>query len=346
MSADCIEPRVTVVVPVYNGAETLPLCLAALRQQTAAPAQYEVIVVDDGSTDGSAEIAQRNDVRIVRQAHRGAASARNAGIAAARGELVLFTDADCEPAADWIERMTETLDNPTIAGVRGAYRTRQTGIVPRFVQLEYQDRYDRVQAQAAIDFVDTYAAAYRRSVLIAAGGFNESLPGAAVEDVELSYRLAEHGHRMVFNPRAIVYHRHPRTLWQYLRRKANYGYWRVPVYARFPTKIGGDSHTPSILRLQMVLAAASLACWPWLIWIPVLRWIWAGILVVFAVTTLPFLAKASSRDAALAPLCPALLWMRALAVGLGLAGGVLRLTGSRLGRRWTVFQQANSPANK
>lgn len=346
MSADCAEPRVTVVVPVYNGAETLPSCLAALRNQTVAPGHYEVIAVDDGSSDDSAAIAQRHQVRVIRQTHRGASSARNAGIVAARGELLLFTDADCEPAADWIERMIETLANPAIAGARGAYRTHQRGIVPRFVQLEYQDRYDRVQDHAGIDFVDTYAAAYRRSVLATAGGFDESLPGAAVEDVELSYRLAERGHRLVFNPQAIVYHRHPRTLWQYLRRKATYGYWRVPVYARFPNKVGGDSHTPSILRWQMVLAAASLACWPWLIWLPMLRWIWAGILVAFAATTLPFVAKALRRDAALVPLCPALLWLRACAVGLGLAWGALRLASHRLGYRWAVLRQANSLSNK
>ncbi|MGQ9502588.1 MAG: glycosyltransferase, partial [Anaerolineae bacterium] len=237
------EGLFSVIIPVYNGAATLPACLEALQQQTIDPHRYEVIVVDDGSTDGSADIARHFGVRLIRQPHRGAAAARNAGLLAARGELVLFTDADCSPAPNWIEQMTKALENPKVDGVKGAYRTHQRGFIPRFVQLEYEDRYDRMVGREAIDFVDTYAAAYRRSVLLNVGGFDEAFPGAAVEDIDLSYRLAAQGHWLVFNPHAIVYHHHPTTLQSYLRRKAIYGYWRVPVYIRYPTKTSGDAHT-------------------------------------------------------------------------------------------------------
>lgn len=323
-STSCL---VTIVVPVYNDAETLAACLTALRWQTMVPESYEVIVVDDGSTDGSADVATASGFRLIRQAHRGAAAARNAGIAAARGDVVLFTDADCEPAPDWVEQMASVLEDTSIVGAKGAYRTRQRGLIPRFVQLEYQDRYDRTLGQPAIDFVDTYAAAYRRSVLLEAGGFDESLPGAAVEDVDLSYRLAARGHRLVFNARAIVFHRHPWTLWRYLRRKVAYGYWRVPIYARYPGKRGGDSHTPPVLKWQLGLAAALLGLVPATLIVPGVGWVWLGLWVAFGASTLPFCVKALRRDAVLAPMCPAMVWLRAAAIGLGLAWGMLRHMG-------------------
>src|SRR5687768_9263299 len=90
---------ISVVVPAFNAARTLPACLDTLiRQEVGEP--YEVIVVDDGSTDTTLAVAASYGppVRVVRQPHRGPAAARNAGIRAASGEIVLFTDADCEPA--------------------------------------------------------------------------------------------------------------------------------------------------------------------------------------------------------------------------------------------------------
>jgi len=90
---------VSVIVPAYNAARTLGACLEALGQQTMPREQYEIILVDDGSTDDTAQIAGRYaGVKVLKLArNRGAAAARNAGIAAAQGELLLFTDADCIP---------------------------------------------------------------------------------------------------------------------------------------------------------------------------------------------------------------------------------------------------------
>ena len=334
----------SVVVPVYNGADTLAACLAGLDCQTVPRGRYEVIIVDDGSTDDSAAIAARSGARVIRRAHRGAGAARNAGIAAARGDLVLFTDADCVPAPDWIEQLVAKFADPATAGARGVYRTHQRGLIPRFVQLEYLDRYDRTLRQPSIDFVDTYAAAYRRDVLVAAGGFDEALMEA--EDMDLSYRLASRGYRMVFAPRAIVYHRHPGTLLGYLRRKALYGYWRVPIYARYPSKMGGDSHTPVVLRWQMGLVAAMVGLAPIAILEAGLWWVWAGLAGAFCVSTLPFCIKALRRDAPVTPVVLPFLWARALAIGAGLALGAVRLAQARVRGRVARRQQFDSSVGK
>ena len=263
----------SVVVPVYNGETTLPACLDALSTQTLPPEAYEIIVVDDGSTDGSVEVARRFGVRIVSQANAGPAAARNRGAELAQGRILLFTDADCEPVPDWLEQMTAVFNGSEVVGAKGTYRTRQRGVVARFVQLEYEDRYDRMADQDSIDFIDTYSAAYRRGIFLASGGFDTTFPTASVEDQELSFRLAERGHRLVFIPDAHVFHMHDSTLWEYIRRKFWIGYWKVQVMQTHPEKLVRDSHTPQILKLQIFLAAWGLVDHSRAYWIARLVWI-------------------------------------------------------------------------
>jgi len=316
-------PRISVVIPAYQAAATVDRCLAALAGQTALAEHYEVIVVDDGSTDGTSErVRAHPGVCLLTQDRAGPAAARNRGIDRARGEIVLFTDADCEPAPDWIERMVAPFDDPQVQGVKGVYRTRQRELVARFVQAEYEDKYDQMAHLVAIDFVDTYAAGYRRALLLASGGFDRTFPSASVEDQELSFRLARQGHKLVFAPAACVYHwGHPRTAWAYAHRKFRIGYWKVLVARRHPGKLWRDSHTPPVLRVQVGLAALGLACLlAGLVW-PVLAWGSAFTGLLFLLTTLPFAAKTWHRDRLVALASPALLLLRALALGSGFAAG-------------------------
>ncbi len=132
--------KASVIIPVHNGAQTLPSCLAALTAQTLHRSQYEIIVVDDGSIDSTREIASRFPVRLLAQPHRGPAAARNLAVRAAMGEIVLFTDADTEPTRDWIEQMLAPFTDPSVAGAKGTYRTRQREWTARFVQIEYEEK--------------------------------------------------------------------------------------------------------------------------------------------------------------------------------------------------------------
>lgn len=343
--------NVSVVVPAYNASTTLAACLDALRAQSVPAGRFEVIVVDDGSTDGTAALAERRGVRVLRQAHRGPAAARNAGIRQAAGEIVLFTDADCEPEPGWLAAMTAPLADPTVAGCKGAYRTRQRSRVARFVQAEYEDRYARLAAARSLDFVDTYSAGYRASVLRQVGGFDESIPGPSVEDVDLSFRVAERGHRLVFAPDAIVYHRHPETVWRYARRKWRYGRWRVPVYVRHPRKLRGDSHTPEVMRWQLALAVLAVLDLPLLLVDRRAIVVLAVLGAAFLVTCVPFVIRTMARDPVAAAVAPAMMAVRALAVGLGLAAGlaadpslVTRGIGALAGRLWRRKQPAGPGA--
>ncbi|MBN1178002.1 MAG: glycosyltransferase [Anaerolineae bacterium] len=321
-------PEVSVIVPAYRAAAALERCLHALGAQTVPRSQYEVIVVDDGSGDETADRARAAGAdRVLTIPHAGPAAARNAGVALAQGDIVLFTDADCEPAGDWIAQMTAPFADPAIDGAKGVYRTRQRAWVARFVQLEYEEKYDRMARQETIDFVDTYAAAYRRRVFEQGQGFDVAFPRASGEDVEFSYRLARQGRRLLFAPGAVVFHHHVDTLGKYARRKYHVGFWRVRMYRLHPDKALSDSHTPQTLKVHIALVGAMLAC---LALGSVQRGFLiaaAGLLAAFCASTVPFVVKALRRDPRIALVAPGLLFLRALALGIGvLAGGLAQIT--------------------
>jgi glycosyltransferase involved in cell wall biosynthesis len=320
--------RCSVIVPAYQAAAVLPRCLAAVQQQTIDRAAYEIIVVDDGSTDGTADAAAQAlrdfpAARIIRAAHGGPARARNLGAQAAQGEVLLFTDADCEPQPDWIAQFARVFADPAISGARGVYLTRQRSLIARFVQQEYEERYDYARRQATIDFIDTYSAAYRRAVFLENGGFDVSFPTASVEDQEFSFRLAEQGHRLLFLPEARVYHQHNSTLPRYFRRKYYIGYWKMHLLKRHPGKAVRDSHTPQIIKAQIVLLAAALISWLGLMW-PIGRPIAIGLWLIFGLSMLPLLIKIARRDSPVLLVAPIMITTRALALGLGLLIGLLK----------------------
>lgn len=318
-------PAISVVVPAHNAAKTLGACLAGLERQTVPRHEYELIVVDDGSTDATREVAGQFAVRLVCQPKRGPAAARNLGARGARGDLLLFTDADCVPAPDWIAKMQSPFADPAVAGAKGVYRSRQGSLVARFVQLEYEDKYDRMRGENYIDFVDSYSAAYRRSIFLENGGFDTTFPSASVEDQEFSFRLARRGYKMVLVPDAAVEHLgHADTLLKYLRKKFRIGYWKVLVGRRFPEKLVQDSHTPTVLRVQVALAAAGVVA---LLGGPLRPALWragGAVGVLFLASCLPFAIKAGRKDLAVAAVAPALLLARAAALGAGFTAGLVR----------------------
>jgi cellulose synthase/poly-beta-1,6-N-acetylglucosamine synthase-like glycosyltransferase len=313
--------HVSIVIPAYNAAKTVGGCLDALLPQTTG-SDCEIILVDDGSRDATRAIAAARGASVIGQENRGAAAARNVGAQNARGEIILFIDGDCVPAQNWVQAMLEPFADPDIIGACGMKQTRQRGIVPRFVQLEFDYRYDNERQRRYIDFVDSGTAAYRRAIFLANGGFDTRLADA--EDVDLSYRLSERGYRMAFAENAIVYDPHPESLIEYLRRKFEYAFWRAQVYARYPRKLASDSRTPQTQKAQGLLIgllAGSLVAV--IVWRDAL-YLAALCAVTFALTTLPFSARYVRRDPLVASLSPLFLALSALAGTLGLGLGILR----------------------
>jgi glycosyltransferase involved in cell wall biosynthesis len=325
--------RASVIIPTYNRAGRIGYCLDALRKQKF-PFASEVIVVDDGSTDETLEVLARySEVRVVCQANAGPAAARNRGVREASGEIVLFTDDDCEPFPDWLAEMLKPFDDPEVIGVKGVYRTRQPELVARFVQIEYEDRYRMMARKPTIDFIDTYSAAFRRAQFTEIGGYDTSFPVASCEDSELSYRMSARGWRMVFTPTAIVWHQHPATFTSYLRRKVKFAFWRIPAVKNTPFKIVKDSHHPQLMKLQLLFAPVVFIsllsdlfkCFP-------VYPLSALVTGLFVVSTLPFATRAFRKDRKAAILSPLILAGRSCAQLIGVAGGAIHLFNGSLTR--------------
>lgn len=318
--------RTSVIVPAYNSERTIGQCLEALTNQTFSRSNYEIILVDDGSTDRTAEIAGKyTGIRLIKQNNTGPAAARNNGAKAAKGDIILFTDADCIPDPDWVEQMILLFEkDQDLCGVKGIYKTRQKELAARFVQIEYQDKYDLLRNSKRIDFIDTYSAGFKRDVFLRFQGYDTSFPVACAEDVELSFRMSNAGLKMVFNPRAVVYHTHPNTWISYFKKKYKFAYWRMVAVRKNPNKMIKDAHTPQLMKLQTLLTpllTLGAALW---IFNHKLYFIPAAVLFSFLLSTIPFTAKAVKRDITAGILSPLVLMGRSLFQFVGITGGLFK----------------------
>jgi len=180
----CDFMKTSVIIPVYNSEKTIGKCLDSLMNQTKKP--DEIIVVDDRSEDRTSGIVKIfKNVILLEKDHEGPAAARNLGAKKAKGDILLFIDSDCIADKNWVSEMVKPFKRKGTAGVQGIYETKQKGLISRFVQLEIEDRYDRMKKFETLDFVGSYSAGYRKRIFLEFKGFDESFPIASGEDPEL-----------------------------------------------------------------------------------------------------------------------------------------------------------------
>jgi len=214
MNSNIRAQRFSVVVPTFNRAATLRQTLAALTTQDYA--DYEIIVVDDGSTDNTREMIAGEFPRAcyLRQENRGPAAARNRGIERARGEIVAFTDDDCLPPRDWLARLADGYARyPQVVGVGGGLSA-----APEVLATNPFARYERfvgreiyaVGEQERLGGFDCPAGgtanmSYRRVVLKQVTGFDENFPVAAGEDADLKLRICNRGDQLLYLPTWMIH---------------------------------------------------------------------------------------------------------------------------------------------
>ena len=189
-----------------------------------------------------------------------------------------------------------------------------------------------------IDFIDTYSAAFRRDRFLEMTGYDTSFPLACAEDIELSYRMSARGWKMKFAPNAVVYHTHPDTLSKYLKKKYKFAFWRVLAVRKNPGKAMKDSHTPQLMKLQLLFAPALAVG---IVFDLVVRPAVPAsgiVLAAFLVSTLPYALRAIRKDPVVGLLSPALLAARACAQVLGVTVGLI------YGRRKPAAAPTKSPA--
>ena len=212
-------PFVTVVIPVRNDARRLAVCLASLREQDYPPDRYEVIVVDNGSTDDSRLIADEAGAKVLCFPGLRVGALRNRGVAEARGEILAFVDSDHEVPAGWIHSGTIQLTGDRSTNMVGSpYLPPSDG---NWVQLAWSLHRLRDASRRDVRWLATGNLFMRRCDFDRIGGFNEDL--VAAEDVDLCERLAQKSGKIVSDMRtANIHHGEPRTLRQFFRKE----YWR------------------------------------------------------------------------------------------------------------------------
>ena len=316
----------TVIVPAYNAATTIGPCLTALQNQVlSAETTLEIIIVDDCSTDNTPSVIQNSGATLLQLPHnQGRSAARNAGAHAATGDILLFTDADCEPLLNWVESMLAPFRaDADVVGVKGAYLCKQNNLIARFTQLELTEKYDVMAQLPTISFIDTYSAAFRRDVFIENGGFDKTL--VVNEDQDFSFRLAERGYKMMFAPGARVYHQHVTSPTRYYKRKAEIGRWKPEVLRRHPERAGSDSRTPLTQKVQCVLAMILSVLLPLALFSRWAQRLFGGLGSLFLLSSLPFLAKGAQRDPLATLIAVPMLFVRAAGLAHGFVIGTLKV---------------------
>lgn len=227
------DPGLSVVIPTFNRARLLDRTLAALAVQEGLRTDVEVIVVDDGSTDGTAEIVARHPgVVSLRQDNAGPAAARNRGWSTARGRVIAFTDDDTVPDPRWLADLAEAFDaESALDAAGGTVRPLRLNFFTRFVQAE-QHASHGVGRDGEIRYLVTANCAYRREVLTALGGFDEAFPVASGEDADLTMRAQARGYRMRLLDGAVVLHDHPDRVGAILKTYLRHGRSRRLVVER------------------------------------------------------------------------------------------------------------------
>jgi glycosyltransferase involved in cell wall biosynthesis len=223
-----MDYHISVIIPTYNRCQQLYHCLEGLKNQTMSKDFFEVIVVDDDSSDGTQSLLQRTQaerrisLRYYHQAHRGPAEARNFGIQESKGNFTAFTDDDCIPSSDWLsDLMSAFPEDPLCAGIGGSIVRYRETLIGRYI--DYRGTMNHAVHKGEILYLVTGNALYRRSCLLEVRGFNSRIHWPGGEDPDLSLRLRECGYYFISTSRGIVKHQHRDTILGLFKTAYNHG---------------------------------------------------------------------------------------------------------------------------
>jgi GT2 family glycosyltransferase len=234
-------PRVSVVVCTLNGAATIGETLAGIAR--LAHPDVEAIVVDDGSTDATAEIvAAHPGVRLIRTPNRGLSAARNTGMRAATGELVAYLDDDAYPDSQWLDYVALALRDGAHAGVGGPnLPVPGDGLVAESVANAPGGPVHVLLSDTVAEHVPGCNMAFRRDRLMAIGGFDEQFRVAG-DDVDVCWRLQREGWTLGFHPAALVWHHRRGSVRGFWRQQRGYGRAEALLERAWPQKYNTPGH--------------------------------------------------------------------------------------------------------
>lgn len=230
-------PFVSVIVPVRNGEKVLRDCVGSILKTDYPLDRLEILVVDNGSTDGTAEIIKSFPVRYVMESHRGAPAARNAGVRACRGDIIVFTDADCVVSQGWLGEVLQAFEEDGVGGVAGeivAYNSKTPA--ERYAAKVRHLSPRKYLARPHLPFAVFANLAFRGEVFDKIGLLDDSLiQGDSTDFCTRFFR--ETGLKLKYAPKAVVFHRHRTTTWEFFKQQWYYGRGHALLYIKYRQEI-------------------------------------------------------------------------------------------------------------
>lgn len=248
-------PKVSVVIPAHNAANFIEKCLLSLEKQTFK--DFEVIVVDDGSDDNTAQVASRF-VRVIRSGKNlGEGAARNLGVREAKGEILVFTDADVVAPCDWLAKIVRNMQVHNVKCTGGSYRgSIGDSFMEKFAYLELA--YRRRNMPKFVNTLVSNNFACTRDVFFEYGGFPEKFK---CEDLRLSFQISRK-YPIFWDKENGVYHHFKTSLIPYLRQQYYFGRDTVWSYCRYPEMLRWHTHQGRGIYFETILMFIALSGLP------------------------------------------------------------------------------------
>jgi cellulose synthase/poly-beta-1,6-N-acetylglucosamine synthase-like glycosyltransferase len=233
-------PKTSVIVCTFNGSRTLSKCLESLLRLDYP--NYEVIVVNDGSTDTTAKIASNYGFRVITTENRGLSSARNTGLKAATGEIVAYIDDDAHADPHWLRYLASTFMNTQHVGVGGPnIAPPDDGLIAECVAHSPGNPVHILLSDSEAEHIPGCNMAFRQAALAAIGGFDPQFRIAG-DDVDVCWRLQQKGWTLGYSPGAMVWHYRRNSVRAYWKQQHNYGKAESFLEKKWPEKYNLAGH--------------------------------------------------------------------------------------------------------
>jgi glycosyltransferase involved in cell wall biosynthesis len=224
-------PFVSVIVPARNSERTIGECVSSVLRADYPPERREVIVVDNGSSDRTAEIVRSYPVRYLSEPQRGPSAARNTGIESSAGEILAFVDSDCVATTGWLRALVREFDDAQVAAVAGEIVPYPPTTPAERYSATRKPRWQEPALNQSRPFAVTANVAFRRETFDRIGLFDPALVSA--EDQDIGWRFFRAGLRLAYSPHALVLHRHRQTGWALFMQHAGWGYGHALLHRKY-----------------------------------------------------------------------------------------------------------------